>query len=117
MAPCRAVVVLGSRIGQRDILLRRLPSLEPIRSSLEQQADLKLPEFGGGHFKQRSEFGHCGHRRPDEQPLVPPHVSHFRQVPLRTSVKFPHSRQASPSYPPMRGSARRSASRPLTSPR
>jgi len=31
------------------------------------------------------------------QPLVPPHVSHLRQVPLRTSVKFPHSRQCSPS--------------------
>ena len=31
------------------------------------------------------------------QPLVEPQVSHFRQVPLRTSVKFWHSRQASPS--------------------
>jgi hypothetical protein len=31
------------------------------------------------------------------QPLVPPQVSHFRQVPLRTSVKLPHSPQASPS--------------------
>jgi len=30
-------------------------------------------------------------------PLVPPHVSHFRQVPFRTSVKFPHEPQASPS--------------------
>ena len=29
-------------------------------------------------------------------PVVLPHVSHFRQVPLRTSVKFPHSPQASP---------------------
>jgi hypothetical protein len=28
---------------------------------------------------------------------VPPQVSHLRQVPLRRSVKFPHSRQASPS--------------------
>ncbi len=32
-----------------------------------------------------------------EQPLVAPHVSHFRQVPLRTSVKLPHSLHASPS--------------------
>jgi hypothetical protein len=31
-----------------------------------------------------------------EQPLVPPQVLHFRQVPLRTSVKFPHSPQLSP---------------------
>src|SRR5712691_1936560 len=30
-------------------------------------------------------------------PVVPPQVSHFRQVPLRTSVKLPHSPQASPS--------------------
>jgi hypothetical protein len=31
------------------------------------------------------------------QPLVAPQVLHFKQVPLRTSVKFPHSLQASPS--------------------
>lgn len=32
-----------------------------------------------------------------EHPVVLPQVSHFMQVPLRTSVKFPHSPQASPS--------------------
>ena len=32
-----------------------------------------------------------------EHPVVLPHVSHFMQVPLRTSVKLPHSPQASPS--------------------
>jgi predicted RNase H-like HicB family nuclease len=32
-----------------------------------------------------------------EQPLVAPQVSHLRQVPLRTSVKLPHSAQLSPS--------------------
>ena len=32
-----------------------------------------------------------------EQPLVLPQVSHFRHVPLRTMVKFPHSEQLSPS--------------------
>jgi hypothetical protein len=30
-------------------------------------------------------------------PLVLPHVSHFMHVPLRSSVKFPHSPQLSPS--------------------
>lgn len=30
------------------------------------------------------------------QPLVAPQVSHFRQVPLRTMVKFWHSVQLSP---------------------
>ena len=32
-----------------------------------------------------------------EHPVVEPQVSHFRQVPLRTSVKFAHSGQASPT--------------------
>src|ERR1700690_1900112 len=32
-----------------------------------------------------------------EHPVVPPHVSHFKQVPLRTIVKFPHSGHASPT--------------------
>ena len=32
-----------------------------------------------------------------EHPLVPPQVSHFRQVPFRTIVKLPHSEQLSPS--------------------
>jgi len=32
-----------------------------------------------------------------EHPVVLPQVSHFMQVPLRTSVKFWHSPQASPS--------------------
>ena len=31
------------------------------------------------------------------QPVVDRHVSHFMQVPLRTSVKFMHSGHASPS--------------------
>ena len=31
------------------------------------------------------------------QPEVAPQVLHFRQVPFRTSVKFPHSPQLSPS--------------------
>ena len=32
-----------------------------------------------------------------EQPVVEPQVLHFRQVPLRTRVKFPHSPQLSPT--------------------
>jgi hypothetical protein len=32
-----------------------------------------------------------------EHPVVLPHVSHFMQVPLRTSVKLPHSLHISPS--------------------
>src|ERR1700730_14975416 len=37
------------------------------------------------------------HKWLHEHPLVAPHVSHFRQVPLRISVKLPHSSQLSPS--------------------
>ncbi len=32
-----------------------------------------------------------------EQPVVLPQVSHFRHVPLRTSVKLAHSGQLSPT--------------------
>jgi hypothetical protein len=32
-----------------------------------------------------------------EHPVVEPQVSHFMQVPLRTSVKLPHSEHISPS--------------------
>jgi hypothetical protein len=32
-----------------------------------------------------------------EHPVVPPQVSHFRHVPLRTIVKLPHSGQDSPT--------------------
>jgi hypothetical protein len=37
------------------------------------------------------------HKSAYEHPVVLPHVSHFMHVPFRTSVKFPHSPQASPS--------------------
>ena len=41
-----------------------------------------------------------------EHPVVLPHVSHFMHVPFLTKVKFPHSPQASPSYPRAFASAR-----------
>jgi hypothetical protein len=34
---------------------------------------------------------------PQLHPVVLPHVSHFMHVPLRTSVKLPHSEHISPS--------------------
>ena len=48
---------------------------------------LSIPD---GSFAVNSE-------RSSLHPVVLPHVSHFMQVPLRTSVKLPHSPQASPS--------------------
>jgi hypothetical protein len=35
--------------------------------------------------------------QPQLHPVVLPHVSHFKHVPFRTNVKFPHSPHASPS--------------------
>src|SRR3974390_153964 len=54
---------------------------------------------------------------PQLHPVVPPHVLHFRHVPFRTSVKFPHSPHASPSYPCALASARFSAASALASAR
>src|SRR5580704_13014047 len=50
----------------------------------------------------------CGLSR-QLHPVVLPHVSHFMQVPFRTSEKCPHSPHISPSYPFALASARRSA--------
>ena len=52
----------------------------------------KLNELGTGEEIRVTQAG-----PPQLQPLVPPQVSHLRQVPLRTRVKLPHSRQLSPS--------------------
>src|SRR5262249_3858986 len=64
---------------------------------------------GAPHWRKRSIAGLlggtrpacCGPKRPATliqlHPVVPPHVSHLRHVPLRTRVKLPHSPQASPS--------------------
>src|SRR6185503_1292597 len=46
-------------------------------------------------------------------PLVPPQVSHLRQVPLRTRVKLPHSVQLSPSTLSPASERQSSASLPL----
>jgi hypothetical protein len=53
----------------------------------------RLATRGGGFRMPSRAAGH----KPQEHPLVVPQVSHFMQVPLRTSVKLPHSEQASPS--------------------
>jgi len=47
---------------------------------------------------QVSQGGSFAHpARHHEHPVVAPQVLHLRQVPLRTSVKFPHSPHESPS--------------------
>ena len=56
----------------------------------EENANVKLAE------QVKNDLGALA-KQAEENPLVPPQVRHFRQVPLRTRVKFPHSLQASPS--------------------
>ena len=54
---------------------------------------LENKKMAGEILRPFSISSHADH----EQPLVPPQVLHFRQVPLRTRVKLPHSPQLSPS--------------------
>ena len=54
----------------------------------------------GGQWRVVSQWQAAGEMRDgdvDEQPLVEPQVSHFRQVPLRTRVRCPQAGQGSPS--------------------
>ncbi len=59
------------------------------------------PAAAGGNEKGRPEGrpfpSSAGMAAGHEQPVVEPQVSHLRQVPLRTSVMFPHSPHGSPS--------------------
>jgi hypothetical protein len=82
--------------------------LEPTFPGLRSPAHLQL---AGGHYHQAprslTRAGRCHiegeiAKRPPYfglqlHPEVAPQVSHLRQVPLRTSVKLPHSPQLSPS--------------------
>ena len=70
---------------------------------LETGADWKT-RFRAGTGPEDEKSSTLEHRVDDkietlshEHPVVAPHVSHFRHVPLRTSVKFPQVPQASPS--------------------
>lgn len=57
------------------------------RTGLQFKLWIGIPNFGPPSKDKNSQL----------HPVVPPQVSHFRQVPLRTRVKFMHSGQASPS--------------------
>ena len=63
----------------------------------------KPKSFGTGGSRKRprtevrGQSAGCSAGRDQLQPVVLPQVLHFRQVPLRTSVKFWHSGQDSPS--------------------
>ena len=59
------------------------------------------PHNGEGYIFERERYALCRFamidNRDHEHPVVEPHVSHFKQVPLRTSVKLAHSGQLSPT--------------------
>ncbi len=80
----------------RRILRRALWFPEHPIARLRQPLAAHEPNYGVKY----SSFG-CydirDYNAPQLHPVVAPQVSHFRQVPLRTSVKFMHSGQASPS--------------------
>ncbi len=65
----------GARVSGTHLMTQKRERPEPVRP---------LPRHGSSTSAY-------------EQPLVEPQVSHFRQVPLRTMVKLPHSEQLSPS--------------------
>ena len=51
---------------------------------------------GAAHGRARSVETRASKQNPRASFVVPPHVSHFRQVPLRTIVRLPQSGQALP---------------------
>jgi hypothetical protein len=79
---------MSPRLSRRICALRLRAGTRAVQrgARTNKKAREKLPGF----FLKSERDAH-------EQPVVEPQVSHFRQVPLRTSVKFWHSGQASPT--------------------
>jgi len=94
----------ATKMVRRKLALRReshkggLPKITlDVSVLLAGSLPTSIDERGGGvnrppPFEAAGDDG-----RSYEQPVVEPQLSHFRQVPLRTSVKFPQLPQASPS--------------------
>jgi len=73
---------------------------EPFRTGQERVASSKLSVAQEPQNLRKTSNSKAAHTKvPEtyEQPVVEPQVSHFRQVPFRTSVKFAHSGQDSPT--------------------
>jgi len=90
--PADRVVELFQRAGIVLLFDRGLAILQLVADD--------APDFiGDGRAPRRAVPQIRIHGGPRHQlhPVVLPQVSHLRHVPLRTSVKLPHSAQASPS--------------------
>ena len=72
---------------------RRTPAFFEAQPKKTQRGGPSAPVTGGAEGSDRRRRAGGSY----EQPLVAPQVSHFRQVPLRTMVKFPQSLHASPT--------------------
>lgn len=66
----------------------------PLKSEI---ASKEPPEGGSLRFSFKNTYRSAHTDCSYEQPVVDPHVSHFMQVPFRTSVKLLHSVHMSPS--------------------
>src|ERR1700678_2964838 len=61
------------------------------------RTSVTIPRFNSAIVIFVSPFTHVICNDTQLHPVVPPQVSHFKHVPLRTMVKLPHSGQASPT--------------------
>ena len=86
-----------SREGGNPVFLILGPRFRGDERTSFGRSALRFQNNVNGHEASRSRPGDDAMSMVYEQPVVEPQVSHFMQVPLRTSVKFWHSPQASPS--------------------
>ena len=83
--PISDLVLFVSPYRRRVEARRRIYSRpSPLETAILRKSKLKKGEL---RLSFQTEI------EPHEHPVVEPHVLHFRQVPLRTSVKLPHSPQ------------------------
>ena len=84
-----------------DVIISTVPSKDPSRLKYHNAAVSIswTDDIAELYHIQSLDFAHFSSpfRETYEHPDVAPQVSHLRQVPLRTSVKLPHSSQLSPS--------------------
>ena len=90
----------GRELREEALVALRLPH-QALRELGEHEVTpfIRLFEEAQLHAQILSVVAIGGHSFPHSQlhPVVLPQVSHLMQVPLRTSVKFAHSGQASPT--------------------
>ena len=97
----RARMPCAASRGEGRILAQQGAAPALLRAT---KARPETPRARAGRAKERG----ASPPSAQEQPVVAPQVTQWRQVPLRTRVKLPHSWQASPENPCSRARAERS---------